>query len=137
MSLHVIERKWLRLWKGRPGHRFQNLYRRSHRPGESEEVTTHIVRFGLALVFLCVGIILIFLPLVYIPFLLGSAALFASESRLFARTLDRTEAWTRQTGRNWKERLGLSAAQVNVITAVASIGCIAAAGFACYKKFGH
>ncbi len=137
MSLHVIERKWLRLWKGRPGYRFQNLYRRAHRHAESEAVTTHIVRFGLALVFLCVGIILIFLPLVYIPFLLCSAALLASESRLFARLLDRTEAWIRQTGRNWKERLGLSSAQVNVIAAVASIGCIAVMGFACYKTFSH
>ena len=137
MTLHVIERKWLRLWKGTPGRRFQNLYRRTHRHGETEEVTTHIVRFGLALVFLCVGIILIFLPLVYIPFLLCSAALFASESRVFARMLDHTEAWIRQTGRHWKERLGLSATQVNVIAAVTSIGCVAVLGFAAYKTFGH
>jgi len=136
MSLHVIERKWLRLWKGTPGRRFQNLYRRTHRH-ETEAVTTHIVRFGLALVFLCVGILLIFLPLVYLPFLLGSAALFASESRLFARMLDRTEAWSRQVGRHWKERLGLSSAQVHVIAAVTSIGCVAVLGFACYKTFAH
>jgi uncharacterized membrane protein YbaN (DUF454 family) len=137
MSLHVLERKWLRLWNGTPGHRFQNLYRRAHRNGEGEELTTHFVRFGLALVFLCVGIILFFLPLVYIPFLLGSAALFASESRLFARWLDHAEAWVRRTGQRWKERLGLSAAQVNVIAAIASIGGIAIMGFACYKTFSH
>ncbi len=137
MSLHALERQWLRLWKGPPGRRFQNLYRRSHRPGEREHLSTHVVRFGLAAVFLAVGIILIFLPLVYIPFLLGGAAMLASESSLIARGLDRTEAWGRRTGRRWQEKLGLSTRDVNVIGAVVAIGFIATAGYAFYRKFQH
>jgi len=137
MSLHVIERQWLRLWKGPPGRRFQNLYRRAHRRGESEAISTHIVRLVLAAVFLCVGIVLIFLPLVYIPFLLISAGLLAAESRLMARLLDQTEAWSRRIGRRWKEKLGLSTREVNVIGTVVAIGFVATAGFAFYRSWSH
>jgi uncharacterized membrane protein YbaN (DUF454 family) len=137
MSLHALERQWLRLWKGPPGRRFQNLYRRSHRPGEHDHLSTHLVRFGLAAVFLAVGIVLIFLPLVYIPFLLGSAAMLASESSLIARGLDHSEAWSRRFGRRWKEKLGLSTRTVNVISAVIAIGFVATAGYAFYRRFQH
>jgi uncharacterized membrane protein YbaN (DUF454 family) len=135
MTLHAFERKWTRLWASTPGRRFQNFYRRVHRNHAAEDVTTHIVRFGLALIFLAVGILLIFLPLVYIPFLLVSAALFASESVTFARFLDRTETWGRNIWARSKERFGITPLGTQIIAGTLSIGCIAAASFAAYRTF--
>jgi uncharacterized membrane protein YbaN (DUF454 family) len=135
MTLHAFERKWTQLWASTPGRRFQNFYRRVHRNHAAEDVTTHIVRFGLAIIFLVVGILLIFLPLVYIPFLLVSAALFASESVAFARFLDRTEAWGRESWARFKARFGITPLGSQIIGGTLSIGCIALAGFAAYRTF--
>jgi uncharacterized membrane protein YbaN (DUF454 family) len=132
MTLRMFESQWSRLWHTKPGRRFQNLYRRIHRNHANEDVTTHIVRFGLALVFLCVGVILIFLPLVYIPFLLASAALFASESVTFARFLDRTEQWSRNA---WARFHAYSPRGAAAAATTFSVGCIGMAIFACYRAF--
>jgi uncharacterized membrane protein YbaN (DUF454 family) len=135
MTLHMFERKWTQLWTSTPGRRFQNFYRRIHRNHAAEDVTTHIVRFGLAIIFLVVGILLILLPLVYIPFLLVSAALFASESVTFARFLDRTESWGRNCWARFKARFGITPLGTQIIAGTLSVGCIAVAGFAAYRTF--
>jgi uncharacterized membrane protein YbaN (DUF454 family) len=135
MTWHTFGRKWTRLWTSTPGRRFQNFYRRIHRNHAAEDVTTHIVRFGLAVIFLCVGIILILLPLVYIPFLIASAALFASESVTFARFLDRSETWCRRSWARIKASLGITPLGSQIIAGVLSVGCIGMAGFAAYRTF--
>jgi uncharacterized membrane protein YbaN (DUF454 family) len=136
MSLFVrLKKKWRRLTGGKPGHRFQDYYRRSRREKNRDEGTPRIVRLAVAVVLFCIGVVLVFLPVVYIPFFVASAALFASESLPFARFLDHSEVWV---DRNWdhtKERYGLTHREINFIVVTLSLGCLVLAGFMCYKTF--
>ena len=135
MRINAMERNWRLLWKGPAGKRFENYYRRNHKNGVGEGFWVQMFRLAIALVFLCVGLLLLFLPLVYIPFLLVSAALLASESRSIARILDHGEVWIRRTWTQIKARLGISQTGSKIIFATLGVGCIALAGYTFYKTF--
>jgi hypothetical protein len=135
MTLGVFERNWVLLWNGPPGKRFQNYYRRNHKNGVPEGLVVQTLRLGAAFAFLCVGLLLLVLPLVYIPFLLVSAALFASESRTIARFLDHGEAWSRDQWSGIKARFGISQRGAKMTLGVLGFGCVALAAYTCYRKF--
>jgi hypothetical protein len=90
------KRQMIRLWDSRPGRRFQNYYRRTHRDKTNREVGVRVARLILAVVLFGVAVCLFIFPLIYVPFFVGSAAMLASESPRFARILDRGEEWSRE-----------------------------------------
>jgi uncharacterized membrane protein YbaN (DUF454 family) len=131
--LKRFKSQWLRLLHTRPGRRFQNYYRRTHRQKNSDEMAPRIGRLVLAIVFLAVGVCLIVFPLIYVPFFLLSAAMFASESPRFARVLDHCETWGRSTWAGIQQRFGVR--NVKVAVWVLSAGCLLMTGRACYNTF--
>jgi len=132
MQITAIERNWRLLWKGPAGKRFENYYRRNHKNGVGEGFWVRMFRLAVALVFLGVGLLLLFLPLVYIPFLLISAALLASESRSIARFLDHSELWLKDTWTRFRTRHGISRRGSKLIFATLGMGCIALAAYTFY-----
>jgi hypothetical protein len=126
-------RNWYRLLHSRPGRRFQNFYRRTHRKRDSDEVGPRVGRLVLGGAFLVVAAFLFFLPLVYVPFLAAGAAMLASESPRLARALDRGETWARDHWVLVERRLGDRTAKLAVW--VFSMGCLVLAGRACYNTF--
>jgi uncharacterized membrane protein YbaN (DUF454 family) len=93
------------------------------------------MRVATALILLCVGLVLLFLPLVYIPFLLISAALFASESRYIAQTLDRIESWSRTCWDEFKAKFGISKRGATMIVGSFGLLSLALAGVTCLNTF--
>jgi uncharacterized membrane protein YbaN (DUF454 family) len=132
-TLTRFKRKWLRLWHTRPGRRFQNYYRQTHRRKNSDEMAPRIGRFVAAVVFFLVGICLVVFPLIYIPFFVLSAAMLASESPRFARILDHGETWSRSRWARTQERFGVR--NVRVAVWALSLACLGLTGRACYNTF--
>jgi hypothetical protein len=131
--LKRFKSKWLRLWHSKPGRRFQNYYRRTHRQKNSNEMAPRIGRFVVAGICFVVGLFLILFPVIYVPFFVLSAAMLASESPRFARILDHGEAWSRAHWAQTQQRFGVH--RVNVAVGALSLGCLLLAGRACYNTF--
>jgi hypothetical protein len=133
--LKRLKKKWLRLWDAPPGKRFQNYYKRSRRDKNRNEATPRIARLILAVALFVIGVCLIFFPLVYIPFFLVSAAMFASESLKFAQLLDRCEVWVRITWARTKRKYGISSRTVHVLSVTAGAAGLLLSGYFCYNAF--
>jgi hypothetical protein len=91
--------EWRTLRRGRPGHRFQERYEASRRAKNRRSIIGRIVRLGLAIVALAIGIVLMFIPGPAILFYLISGSLLAAESRVVARALDWSEVQLRKSAR--------------------------------------
>jgi uncharacterized membrane protein YbaN (DUF454 family) len=128
------KRQMIHLWDARPGKRFQNYYRRTHRDKTNREIGVRIARLALAVVLFGVAVCLFIFPLIYVPFFVGSAAMLASESPRFARILDRSEEWSRECWAKVQERYGKSA---NVAVWALSFGCVALVARLCYARFAR
>jgi hypothetical protein len=109
--------------------------RRSRHHQGREDESTRIFRFASAFVLIVIGLCLVVLPLVYIPFLVAGAVLFASESLTCARAFDRTEFASRSAWAWFKARTGITAQSLRVIGVVVVIGCLALTGRYCYLAF--
>jgi uncharacterized membrane protein YbaN (DUF454 family) len=131
--LKRFKRKWLRLWHSRPGRRFQNYYRRTHRQKNNDEMAPRIGRFVVGALCLAVGICLIVFPLVYVPFFVLGSAMLASESPRFARILDHGETWSRASWARSQEKFGVR--NVKVAVWALSLACLGLTGHACYTTF--
>jgi hypothetical protein len=131
--LNRFRRKWLRLWLSKPGKRFQNYYRRTHRRKGCNETAPRIGRLVIAGVCFVAGLCLVLFPLIYVPFFLMSAAMLAAESHRFARMLDDGEAWSRACWAQTQQRFGVR--NVNVAVLALSLGCLVLVGGACYITF--
>lgn len=132
-----LHKKWTRLRGSRPGRRFQNYYRRTRREHKYDERAPRIVRLAFAIILFWMGLFLVFLPLVYIPFFVTSAAMLASESLPFARFLDRSELGLRASWARFKQKHGLSHVAVHMIVLTVSLGCLVLTGCMYYKTFGR
>jgi uncharacterized membrane protein len=130
-----FSRTWLRLWHTRPGRRFQNYYRRTHRQKNSDEMVPRVGRLILAVIFFIVAVCLLLFPLIYIPFFVLSAAMVASESSRFARILDHGEEWTRDSWARTRQRYGLSGRTVNIAKWTLGLGCLVLTGCLYYNRF--
>jgi hypothetical protein len=128
------KRQMIRLWDARPGRRFQNYYRRTHRDKTNREIGVRIARLVLAMIFFGVAVCLFIFPLIYVPFFVASAAMLASESPRVARILDRGEQWSRESWARVQERYGKSA---KVAVWTFSAACIALAVRLCYNRFAR
>ena len=88
--------EWRELRQGRPGRRFQDGYEASRRTKNRVTWLGRIVRLGMAVVALALGIILVFIPGPAILFFAIAGGLLAAESRQLARLLDWTEVQIRK-----------------------------------------
>jgi hypothetical protein len=133
--LRQLSGKWHLLWDSRPGRRFQNYYRRTRREDNHCEAAPRFARIVMAMALLVAGVCLLFFPLVYIPFLLASAALFASESLRLAQLLDRGEAWMRESLGRILGALGVSRGTASVVGVTLGVGSLVLGAFVCYVAF--
>jgi hypothetical protein len=92
------------LGRGKPGHRFQDRYRRSQRSKAARGWMPRILRFAGAAVAIAIGLVLAFIPGPAVLFFLLAGALLASDSLWIARALDWIEVRARRVGR-WAQRL--------------------------------
>jgi hypothetical protein len=91
------------LKRSQPGRRFQNKYNSAHRKGANRSAGLQLLRIGLAVVALVIGVVCMFLPAPGILFLAMAGALLAPESRRLAVGLDWTELKLR-AGMAWAKR---------------------------------
>jgi hypothetical protein len=100
---HGVREEWRRFRADPPGERFA----RHERRGEYRTTPKRVLRFGLGVLILAVGIFLLFVPGPGLLFMVFGLALCAGESRWGARQMDRGEVWLRrQIGRvkGWIKR---------------------------------
>lgn len=87
----------------RPGKRFQDAHDRARHNGASSG-WARVALVALALVFLVIGIILVFIPGPAFVFFILAGALLAAQWRRMARWLDQTEVVLRRIGSRLKNR---------------------------------
>lgn len=83
-----LKKHWHDLASGKPGHRFESHYRRSHR---SASHFHRICKLCAAFLLILVGIVLLFIPGPGSVLIVIGAALLAQESEGTARALDSLE----------------------------------------------
>jgi hypothetical protein len=125
--------KWRMLSRAWPGKRFQRRYEISRRTRNRTTIAGRFVRLALAIVFLAIGAVLVFIPGPAILFFVLAGSLLATESRILARMLDALEVVTRRivriARRVWR---GLSVR--GRIAAAALIGlCTIGAGYLTWR----
>jgi hypothetical protein len=133
-NLHLREH-WEDLKRGRPGHRFQERYKRARRDEARSGIGKRVVMTVTGLVVLMIGAFFAVMPGPAIPFFLLGGALLATESRVIARAMDWIEvrgrkivAWGK---RRWK-RLPM-AGRIAVVGCAAC--CSAGSAYGMYRLF--
>ncbi len=119
--LNSLKQHWIQLKRFPPGQRF---CRRHDEQREAGRPARHILHralvWGLAVVLLLIGIVLMFMPGPAILFFLLAGAVMAEESRTVARFLDWLELRLRQVGRRflhwWKTRSSGTRVSLAVLT---------------------
>jgi hypothetical protein len=99
MSLKSWRQKWKQEWEAlnaaRPGERFEQAYQRQRKADRTPSAAVRWLRPSFAVLAFAVGVVLAFIPGPAVVFFALSAALFASQSAVIARALDRAEIWLR------------------------------------------
>ena len=88
--------EWRILRRGAPGHRFQDRYEAGHRTRDRRSMVGRVVRMVIAVAFVAIGVVLMFIPGPAILFFLIAGGLLAAESRRVARALDWSEVKLRK-----------------------------------------
>jgi hypothetical protein len=122
--MHFSLRKdWRDLKRGRPGHRFQDRYERTHRCEPHCSTAKRIATIVVAVVVMAVALFFAVFPGPAIPFFFIGGALLATQSRVIARWMDWIELRVRKVvawlKRHWR-RLPL-AGRVVVVAIMVSI----------------
>lgn len=102
--LAQIKRRARDRMRGRPGHRFQDHYRRATREKQSAAGGRRVMNIVLACLALVVGGALVVFPGPAIPFFLIGGALLASESLVIAKLMDWLELKFRAAWKWGKKR---------------------------------
>lgn len=118
-NLHLREH-WEELKHGRPGHRFQDRYKRARRDEARTGIGKRVAMIVVGVVVLLLGGFFAIVPGPAIPFFLLGGALLATESRVIARAMDWSEVRVRKVftwgKRRWK-RLPIAARVACAISA--------------------
>lgn len=113
-----VKRSFKQVRDGRPGHRFQDYYRRSKQSKTKANAMGRVVRISVALVAFTIGCALAVFPGPAIPFFFIAGALLAAESKVMARLMDWIEVRLRTVfdwGKKHWDRLPLAARVVLVM----------------------
>jgi hypothetical protein len=133
-NLHLREH-WHDLKRGRPGHRFQDRYKRARRDEAKGGLGKRIAMIVVGVVVLVIGGFFAVVPGPAIPFFLLGGALLATESRAIARVMDWIEVRVRKVvtwgKRHWK-RLPLAG---RIAVAIGAACCSAGSAFGMYRLF--
>jgi hypothetical protein len=101
----AVKRGWLSFVRDEPGTRFLHHYQRSQRRRSTVQTVLHL---GLGLVLTAAGVVLWVLPGPGWLLVILGMGMFAGESRIVARFLDRAELFLRSRARrlrNWWRRV--------------------------------
>lgn len=107
---------WREIKRGLPGHRFQARYAKSQQRKNQARLAHRIIFLVAGLLAFAIGGVLVVFPGPAIPFFVLGGALLATESRVMARLLDKSElrlravaVWARERWRRLPgyARLGL------------------------------
>lgn len=93
----TLRSEWQNLRRGPAGQRFQRRYEVSRRSRNKITIAGRISRLVLAVVFMVIGVVLVFIPGPAIFFFVLAASLLATESLMLAKALDRVEVWLLQS----------------------------------------
>ena len=128
--------EWKRQWRafraGRPGCRFQDRYERSQKLRHSQPWYVRFLKPALALVLIAGGVVLCFIPGPGIPLMIIGAGLFADNSLVLARALDRLEVRLRRILRwvkSWWRHASLLAREAVVAIAALLVAVTAYGGY--------
>lgn len=87
----ALRKEWKKLWRSRPGRRFQARYARQQKSRLKQAPRPRIGRVTLGVASLVLGLVLLFIPGPAVLFLILGGGLIASESEGAARFLDWSE----------------------------------------------
>ena len=118
---------------GRPGHRFQDHYRREKRANGGQGSKGRMWKMALGIVLVAVGIVFCVIPGPGIPFLFIGGALLAAESLAVARMMDWLEVRVRALVRWARARWDALPMWGKVVVAVLAIVSGAAAAYLGYR----
>jgi hypothetical protein len=127
-----LKQHWRDLRKTRPGHRFQDRYKRNRRGREGELWRRRFLKPAIGVLLLCGGLILCFIPGPGLPLVLVGATLLAERSRPIARAMDWCELKLRKVlrrAKTWWCQASLGTR--NAVLAAAAF-MIAGAGYGAY-----
>lgn len=103
--LKALKRKWQELKRGTPGKRFQHAYENARRHRKDTPFWFRILRLGLALAAMVIGVVFAVIPGPAVVFFALGGVLLATESRAVALVLDwielRLRAIVRWAKRRW------------------------------------
>jgi hypothetical protein len=88
--------EWRMLRRGIPGRRFQDRYEAGHHTRNRRSIVGRVIRMVIAVAFVAIGVVLMFIPGPAILFFLIAGGLLAAESRRVARGLDWSEVKLRK-----------------------------------------
>lgn len=121
--------QWRELKRGRPGHRFQARYAKTHEQKRPRRFAHRLVLLIVGLLALAIGGVLAVIPGPAIPFFFLGGALLAAESRIAARLMDGLElrlralaAWARK---RWRRLPGFA----RILLIALGAGCSAASAY--------
>ncbi|HUR56959.1 MAG TPA: PGPGW domain-containing protein [Opitutaceae bacterium] len=121
-----LKKNFREIKKGRPGHRFQDYYKREHRAHRRHRSRGRIWRLVIGILSILVGIILCVIPGPGLPFIFIGGGLLATESLFVARIMDwlevRAQAVRRWAMRHWKAMPLWGRIIVGVIFVSGSVG---------------
>lgn len=130
-----LRRQWRDLRKGRPGHRFQERYKRNRKGGEGRSWIRRFLQPAIAVLILLAGIVLCIIPGPGLPLVLVGLTLLAQRSRSIARAMDWCEVKLRMLitwGKGWWTQASFAARNLALVMAA----CVAAgAAYGAYQVF--
>jgi hypothetical protein len=101
-----LRESWRDLKRGRPGHRFQDRYKRARNEKPRCGTAWRVAKIAGAVISLAIALLLVVFPGPAIPFFFITGGLLATESRTIARFMDWGEVHLRNLGawgkRHWK-----------------------------------
>lgn len=121
-----LKRQWEVLKRGKPGRRFVERYQAAQRKENRATLATRIVRFGIAIAAIGVGVVFAVIPGPAFVFFALAGALLASESRGVAKFFDWCEvkirAVLRWTTGIWKRLPMAGKVAVVIVGAAGGVG---------------
>lgn len=128
-----IKQSWRELRRGRPGHRFQDEYRKRQEAGRSP--VKRVAGIGAGLVVLAAGIFFLPAPGPGMVIVALGAAILARESRIAARALDWTELRVRAVLRWGRARWQAAGWPLRVLLVLVAAAIAAGAGYLAWRVF--
>lgn len=124
---------WRELKGGRPGHRFQDHYRRVQRHQADAGPGKRLAMIVAGILCFAIGVVLMIFPGPAIPFFFLAGGLLATESQAVARIMDWSEVHLRNLAAWGKRRWKRLPAAARVVLVAVGMGCSVATAYFSYR----